>query len=64
MLCYVLAKLTEMADYQIYDALGLLSGHALKHLLAALGAGVVTWRLAQRVKMRSSRRVLSVARVY
>ncbi|PWF54800.1 hypothetical protein C7C56_005085 [Massilia glaciei] len=33
---YVLAKLCEMADHAILAALGLISGHTIKHLLAAL----------------------------
>ena len=37
--CYVLAKLFEIADQPVFDALGGgLSGHTLKHLLAAAGA--------------------------
>lgn len=35
---YVLAKLAEMFDAAIYDVLGWISGHSIKHLLAALGA--------------------------
>ncbi|MES3020174.1 MAG: alkaline phytoceramidase [Pseudomonadota bacterium] len=33
---YVLAKLCEMADHALLAALGLASGHTLKHMLAAL----------------------------
>lgn len=35
---YVLAKLAEQADQQIFTLTGLFSGHSLKHLLAAAGA--------------------------
>ncbi len=35
---YGLAKLAEALDSQIYTALRILSGHSLKHILAALGA--------------------------
>jgi hypothetical protein len=35
---YGLAKLLEWLDQTIYTANGLVSGHTLKHLVAALGA--------------------------
>lgn len=35
--CYVLAKMFEYYDGVIFDALLVLSGHSLKHLVAALG---------------------------
>ncbi|MBC8404786.1 MAG: ceramidase domain-containing protein [Planctomycetes bacterium] len=37
---YVLAKAAEVLDEQIFTATGTISGHALKHLLAALGCGI------------------------
>jgi hypothetical protein len=37
---YVAAKIAEAADRPIFEALGFMSGHTLKHLLAAI-AGVV-----------------------
>lgn len=40
---YVFAKLLEVADLPVLEMTGLLSGHTLKHLLAALGAWFV-WR--------------------
>lgn len=46
---YLLAKLLEMRDAQVFEALGLVSGHTLKHLLAAAAA---LW-LAQRLAMRA-----------
>ena len=47
--CYVLAKAAEVADFQIFEATGrAISGHTLKHLLAALGLGFVLWMLARR----------------
>ena len=40
--CYVLAKLFEIADQPVFGALGGgLSGHTLKHLAAAAGAGLL-----------------------
>ncbi len=35
--CYVLAKLFEHFDYQIYELSGVISGHTLKHLMPVLG---------------------------
>lgn len=46
-LLYVLAKVAELADHPIYQATGWVSGHTLKHLLAAAGAGVITAHLAR-----------------
>jgi predicted membrane channel-forming protein YqfA (hemolysin III family) len=37
-LLYVLAKLCEVGDHTLFEALGVVSGHTLKHLLAALAA--------------------------
>lgn len=39
--CYVLAKGFEIADQAVFAALGALSGHTLKHLVAAAGAGLL-----------------------
>lgn len=44
---YVLAKLAELADYQIYALLGFMSGHTLKHLLSTLAAGMLIYHLVQ-----------------
>ena len=41
LLCYVLAKLLELLDGNVYSAGGLVSGHTLKHLVAGLAAGFV-----------------------
>lgn len=35
---YVLAKVFEAFDYQIYQFLGVISGHSIKHVAAAIGA--------------------------
>jgi ceramidase len=47
--CYGLAKLAETVDCSIYSFLGGLSGHTVKHLLAATATGslVVRFRLMQ-----------------
>ncbi len=34
--CYVAAKVAEHFDRAIFDALGCLSGHSIKHVLAAV----------------------------
>jgi predicted membrane channel-forming protein YqfA (hemolysin III family) len=38
---YAAAKGLELADRAVFDAIGVVSGHTLKHLLAAAGAGVI-----------------------
>lgn len=46
---YALAKLAELNDHALFETLGWISGHTLKHLLAGLAAAIVTARLARRV---------------
>ena len=53
--CYVLAKGAELADHQILQALHVVSGHTLKHLLAALGTAIVAWQVTRRVAVASPR---------
>lgn len=45
---YGLAKVLEMLDGPIQGALGVVSGHSLKHLVAALAAGAVLGMLHRR----------------
>jgi hypothetical protein len=45
---YVAAKEVETYDRPIYQALGLVSGHTLKHLLAAAGAAWLAAMLLRR----------------
>jgi hypothetical protein len=40
-LVYVLAKVAELNDRAIFEALGVLSGHTLKHLLAAVASAFI-----------------------
>jgi hypothetical protein len=40
-LLYVLAKVAELQDRAIYEALGFVSGHTLKHLLAAAASACI-----------------------
>lgn len=48
LLLYVLAKISELNDHQIFAALGWISGHTGKHLLATAAAGMLVFRLWQR----------------
>jgi len=41
LLAYIAAKLFEHFDAEVFDALGFISGHSLKHLAAALGIYVL-----------------------
>ena len=47
---YAASKFMEMFDTQLYGALGMISGHSLKHLTAAFGAFVFYWALRDRKK--------------
>lgn len=49
---YLLAKLLEWLDRQVYRASGLVSGHTLKHLAASLGA-LWLWVLMRRSRWRA-----------
>jgi predicted membrane channel-forming protein YqfA (hemolysin III family) len=46
---YALAKLAEVGDRAIFDLGGLVSGHTLKHLIAAGAVAVLVWAVAARV---------------
>jgi len=52
MALYVLAKLTEVFDHEIATALGVVSGHTLKHLLATTATATVVWGLTRRFSAR------------
>jgi len=41
LLCYLLAKLFEHFDTDIYELLGVISGHTLKHIVSALGVFIL-----------------------
>ncbi|MGE5490952.1 MAG: alkaline phytoceramidase [Actinomycetota bacterium] len=47
---YIHAKGAEVYDHQLLAALGWISGHTLKHLLATAAAWLLVWRLAGRVR--------------
>ncbi len=48
LLCYLLAKAAEHFDFQIHHLLGFVSGHSIKHLLAATGLLVLAISYRQR----------------
>jgi len=50
--CYALAKLLEALDHQVFALGGVVSGHTLKHLVAAAGVGCLAARLAARTRPR------------
>ncbi|MBR0757594.1 hypothetical protein JQ604_35900 [Bradyrhizobium jicamae] len=45
---YMLAKLAEVLDHEIATALGFVTGHTLKHLIATLATAAVVWGLTRR----------------
>jgi predicted membrane channel-forming protein YqfA (hemolysin III family) len=45
---YLLAKLAEVKDGPVFQFSGIVSGHTLKHLLAAAGIGALAWMLGRR----------------
>lgn len=47
---YVAAKVAELNDHQLLAALGWVSGHTLKHLLATAAAAVLVGRLVARTR--------------
>ncbi len=48
LLCYILAKIFEHFDAAVFQALGFISGHSLKHLFAGGAAWIILQMLAQR----------------
>ncbi len=44
---YVLAKIAELHDHEMHAALGLITGHTVKHLLASVAAWVLVARLVR-----------------
>lgn len=48
LLCYVLAKICEGLDRQLYTGAGFVSGHTMKHLIAGVAAGFILFMLWRR----------------
>ena len=55
---YLLAKVLEMRDLQVFEAIGLVSGHTLKHLLAAAAALWLARQLGKRAAGGSQARTV------
>ena len=55
MLLYVLAKVAEIFDHEIASAVGFVSGHTLKHLIATTATAAVVWGLTRRFSANHSR---------
>jgi hypothetical protein len=53
-LLYLVAKVTELQDQEVLAALGVMTGHTLKHLLSAAAAAVIVTRLVSRARERQS----------
>jgi hypothetical protein len=53
MALYVVAKVAELFDHEIAHALGFVSGHTLKHLIATMATTAVVWGLTRRFSARS-----------
>lgn len=54
LLYYLIAKIFEHYDAEIYHLLGeFISGHTLKHLMSALGVYILLWTFEQRVMIRN-----------
>jgi len=51
LLAYMVAKLFEYFDGEIYNTLGFISGHSLKHIAAALGLYVLLTSYAKRYSL-------------
>ena len=45
---YAIATVFEQADRAIYEAIGIVSGHTLKHVAAAAAVAVLAWMFARR----------------
>ncbi|WP_323492163.1 hypothetical protein [Undibacterium sp. RTI2.1] len=54
LLLYILAKVTEIYDHDIFQLGSVISGHTMKHLLASIAAGVLVGRLVQRIKTHAA----------
>jgi hypothetical protein len=54
LLFYTLAKVTEVKDREIFEvSAGLVSGHTLKHILAAIGLALLCWMIKTRSESKS-----------
>jgi len=58
LLAYVIAKLLEHFDHEVFELFGVISGHSIKHLVAALG----TYFFYLALKKRKLREIYTVGR--
>jgi len=49
LLCYLIAKIFEALDTQIYELLGFISGHSLKHIISAVGVYILLVTFEKRI---------------
>jgi hypothetical protein len=52
LLAYVIAKALEIYDYETYAFLGFISGHSLKHIVAALGIYMLILKRVERNELK------------
>ncbi|MGZ5006551.1 MAG: ceramidase domain-containing protein [Methylobacter sp.] len=50
---YAVSKFMELFDAELYNIIGVLSGHSLKHLTAAFGTLIFYWALRDRQKFQT-----------
>lgn len=50
--CYMFAKMFEQFDAQIYELLGFISGHSLKHMISAIGVYVLVRAFEKRENIK------------
>ncbi len=53
LICYAIAKIFELYDHEVFQTLACISGHSIKHMVAAIGAWYVLQMLKKR-KLNSS----------
>jgi hypothetical protein len=61
---YVVAKLAELNDHELYGWLGAMSGHTLKHLLATMSSAVLAGQLAWRAPGRVAQHGMTPAPIH
>jgi len=52
MFCYVLAKFFEQFDSEVYEVLGFISGHSIKHMVAAFGLYILLRSFENRYQIK------------
>ena len=48
LLFYAAAKLVEQYDWEIFEFLGILSGHSIKHVISAAGIGWLVYLIKKK----------------